>query len=99
MESFRKPKKVNDRFYKYWLSQKQCVFCGGEGSPSHHLPNPENGKRRSRDDLQIPTCLKCHTHIGRHPLEEKAKLDNLYRMAGKFWDEYQADKIKKWGGK
>ena len=95
---YPKPKKVIDRKYKHWLAENYNCCLNGYGDveclyhsgPPHHLPN-ENylGKRRNRDDLQIPICLRHHRWLEDHKEEERKLLDKLYKIAKECWKAYK----------
>ena len=87
-----KPKKVKDLKYRKWLHDKRCMMCGRVHTTGHHLPNPEGGQRRSRDDLQICLCLNCHQKMHKNPNDERSLLPIFYREANKLWDEYNEER-------
>jgi len=84
-----KPKKVKDLKYRVWIRGKRCMICGAYDTTGHHLPNPEHGKRRNRDDLQVPLCFKCHRIMHDKPDEERKLLSMFYRIASQLWGEYK----------
>ena len=86
-----KPCICSELKYFLWMTDSTFtlpIHCNGKSSPPHHLPNPEHGKRRSRDDMQIPCCLRLHVYLHEHPKLEKELLDFLYSVAKKYWNEY-----------
>jgi hypothetical protein len=85
-----KPLRVIDPGFKYWLiDNKCCVITGAPAQAGHHLPNPEGGKRRSRDDLQIPVTTEIHMWLHKHPEEERKLLDKFYALAKQYYEEYR----------
>lgn len=87
-----KPLKVIDPKYKYWLVEnKPCLMSGMPAEAGHHLPN-HSGKKRSRDDQQIPLTSNWHMYYHAHPEEERKMLGFFYEKAKEFWEEYQRTK-------
>lgn len=97
MTMWLKPLKVIDAKYKIWLKKINCLLCGRVSDHGHHLPNPEGGKRRSRDDLQVPLCFRCHRRMHDKPLEEKQFLEMFYQRAKELWRQYGAEKLDNGG--
>ena len=70
-------KRIQDRKFVEWLSEKDCIYCGERASEPHHDrtgygDGKGSGSRRSDDYRAYRTCPKCHRALhgtDKHRLE------------------------------
>lgn len=84
-----KPKKVKSKSYCAWIRKRKCALCNSSPCDGHHLVNPDHGTRRSRDDLQVPVCRRCHRWLHDNPIQEKILMASFYRLAQVYWQTFE----------
>lgn len=81
---------VRDEGFLQFLRGQSCCICGRweEGGISPHHIGDGILPRRSRDDLAVPMCFRCHRkeHDAGTPSREK-----LTKIALMFWKQYKGE--------